>query len=62
MAKKIPANIAEQDVLAPNESSIALWTLLKSITNPVSKCIGVYEMRISLYLWELSNTAKQKKN
>jgi hypothetical protein len=58
MAKKIPANIAQAFVLTANENFIALQALLKSMINLVSKCIGVYEMRIRLYLWELSNTSK----
>lgn len=55
----MPASIVE-DVLTVNENLITLRTLLKGITNRFLKCFSVYEMRIHLHLWELSNTAKQK--
>jgi len=44
-----------------NKNFITLRMLLKGIINLISKWIGIYEIRIRLYLWELFNALEQKK-
>lgn len=61
MAKTTLADISGEGVLIANKNLIGLRMFIKSIRNIVSKWIGVYEIRARLYLWELSNTAREKK-
>jgi len=61
MFGKIQVAIAERAVPALKENQITVRKLVGRLRNSVYESVGVYEIRLRLYLWELSGMARQKK-
>ena len=59
MAKQIPFNIEQETTDKP---LISQRGLVERMKNAISTNIGLYEIRMNLFLWDLFRTARQKEN
>ncbi len=61
MFANIQGEIAGRAVPAPKENRITALRLVRRLKNSVRESMGLYEIRLRLYLWELSGVAMRKK-
>jgi hypothetical protein len=62
MADQMLANKEEAGALATHRTSGTPKELVKRVRNAVSTNIGLYEIRMNLFLWGLFRTGRQKEN
>jgi hypothetical protein len=62
MSVRTPANNTEDTVPELYEDSTAQTVPLRTMADSASRYVGIYEIRLRLYLWELLAKVKQKKN
>lgn len=62
MAKQIPFNIEQENAIAADKPLITQRRLAERMKNAISTNIGLYEIRMNLFLWELFRPARQKEN
>jgi len=61
MFANIQAEIAGRAVPAPKDDHITALSLVRRLNNSIREAMGLYEIRLRLYLWELSGIAGRKK-
>lgn len=61
MAKHISANVEREDVATANPL-IMPQGYVKRMAEAISIGIGLYEIRVNLFLWDLFRLCKQKMN
>ncbi len=62
MADQMLANKEEAGALATHRIPGAPKELAKRVKNAISTNIGLYEIRMNLFLWGLFRTGRQKEN
>jgi len=62
MADQMLANKEEVGALTTYRTSGAPKALVKRVKNVISTNIGLYEIRMNLFLWGLFRTGRQKEN
>ncbi|UCF14481.1 MAG: hypothetical protein JSW59_13790 [Phycisphaerales bacterium] len=62
MARQIPFNIEQEDTIAADKPPILQRGVVERMKNAISMSIGLYEIRMNLFLWDLFRMARQKEN
>ena len=62
MANQILANRREEGLLIADRTAAAPKTLVERMKDAISTNIGLYEIRMNLFLWGLFRTGRQKEN
>ena len=62
MEKQLLANREEEAAVAAARTSGAPKELVKRMKNAISTNIGLYEIRMNLFLWGLFRMGRQKEN
>ena len=62
MEKQVLANREGKSAVAADRAASTPKELVKRMRNAISTNIGLYEIRMNLFLWGLFRTGKQKEN
>ncbi|MHC4167183.1 MAG: hypothetical protein ACYSWQ_09530 [Planctomycetota bacterium] len=62
MEKQLLANREQESAIAADRPLIMAQGLVKRMKNAISTNIGLYEIRMNLFLWGLFRMGRQKEN
>ncbi len=62
MEKQVIANGEQENTIVPDKPLIMPQGLVKRMKNAISTNVGLYEIRMNLFLWGLFRIGRQKEN